>query len=179
MKKEQICDLIEAKLNESGKKVRNRNAIEALCALFPPASALWKVLAGSQDALTLEKSRITQDTILDLLVAIEQKLETGRTDASAFDVLLDGVVAYGDVSGLKASTSNPVVAQLFSEKDINVVLKNVHARGNVTGVDLQVDQELELKKRLHIETPFARVDFNAGPNCKITFGKGMKRKDED
>lgn len=68
---------------------------------------------------------------------------------------------------------------MFSKKDINVVLKNIHARGNVTGVDLQVDQELELKKSLHIETPFAFVDFNAGPNCKITFGKGMKRKDED
>ncbi|UCD87984.1 MAG: hypothetical protein JSV01_09685 [Desulfobacterales bacterium] len=92
---------------------------------------------------------------------------------------MDGVVAYGDVSGLKASTSNPVVARLFSEKDINVVLKNVQTRGNVTGVDLQVDQELELKKRLHIETPFARVNFNAGPNCEITFGKAGKRKKED
>ena len=179
MKKEQICDLIEAKLNESGKRVRNRNAIEALFSLFPPFSALWKVLAGSQDALILEKSRITQDTILDILVALDNKLETGQTDASVFDVLLDGVVTYGDVSGLKALTSNPVVAKLFSEKDINVVLKNVYTRGNVTGVDLQVDQELELKKHLHIEIPFARVDFNAGPNCKITFGKGMKRKDED
>ena len=95
------------------------------------------------------------------------------------DVLVDGIFTYGDVSGLKASASNPAVAQLFSEKDINVVLKNVHARGNVAGVDLQVDRELELKKHLHIETPFTHVDFNAGPNCKITFGKGMKRKDED
>ena len=179
MNKKEICDMIEAKLNDSDKKIRNLNAIDALCTLFPPASALWKVFTGSQEALTLVKTQITQDTILDLLVAIDQKLETGKTDASVFEVLLDGVVAYGDVSGLKASTSNPVVARLFSEKEINVVLKNVQARGNVTGVDLKVEQELELKKRMHIKTPFARIDFNAGPNCKITFGKGLKRKNED
>ncbi|UCD87985.1 MAG: hypothetical protein JSV01_09690 [Desulfobacterales bacterium] len=50
MNKKEICDLIEAKLSASDKKIRNRNAIEALCTLFPPTSALWKVLAGSQEA---------------------------------------------------------------------------------------------------------------------------------
>jgi len=179
MQKKQVYELIEAKLEQSNKKVRNQNAIKALCKLFPPTSALWQVLAGSKDALDLEKSRITQDTILDLLLAIDQKLETGRTEKNTFSVLLDGVVAYGDISGLNASTSNPAVTQLFSEKEINVVLRNVQAQGNITGVDLQVDQELELKKPIHIETPSARVDCNAGPNFTIVFGKGSKPKDVD
>lgn len=179
MNKEEIYKLIETKLKEKEKNIRNRNAIEALFQMFPPASALWKVLTGSQESIALEKANITQDTILDIILAIDDKLETGQSDPMSFKILLDGVIAYGDVTGLKAKTSNPLLAQLFSDKDINVILKNIHAQGNVIGVDLLVDQELELKKKLHIETPCTSVDFNVGPNCKITFGKGLKPKDKE
>lgn len=179
MNKEEIRGLIEIKLKEKKKNIRNRNAIEALFQMFPPASALWKVLTGSQESIALEKVNITQDMILDMLLAIDNKLETGKFDPTSFKILLDGVIAYGDVTGLKAKTSNPLLAQLFSDKDINVILKNVHAQGSITGVNLSVDHEVELKKKLHIKTPWARVDFNAGPNCKIIFGKGLKPKDNE
>ncbi len=176
MDKEDVKNLIEKRLEQSEKSIRNKNSIEALCSLFPPSNALWKVLSGSKEAIETERGRITQETILDILIAIDNKLETGNTDSQKFEVLLDGIVSLGDVSGLKAKASNPIVSKLFSEKEIEIVLKNIHARGNVTGVDLTVDQELELKKKMQIRTPHSSVTFNAGPNCKVVFGKGLKQK---
>ena len=176
MDEKDVKSLIEKKLEQSEKSIRNKNSIEALCSLFPSSSALWKVLSGSKEAIETEKSRITQETILDILIAIDNKLETGSTDSQKFKVLLDGVVSFGDVSGLKAKASNPIVSELFSEKEIEIILKNIHAHGNVTGVDLTVDQELELKKKMQIKTPHSSVTFNAGPNCKVVFGKGSKQK---
>ena len=110
------------------------------------------------------------------MIAIDNKLETGDTDSQKFEVLLDGIVSLGDVSGLKAQASDPIVSKIFLEKEIEIILKNIHARGNVTGVDLTVDQELELKKKMQIKTPHSSVTFNAGPNCKVVFGKGLKQK---
>ena len=176
MDKKDVRSLIGKKLEQSEKSIRNKNSIEALCSLFPPSNALWKVLSGSKEAIETKRGRITQETILDILIAIDTKLETGSIDSQKFRVLLDGVVSFGDVSGLKAKASNPIASKLFSEKEIEIVLKNIHADGNVTGVDLIVDQELELKKRMQIKTPHSSVTFNAGPNCKIVLGKGLKQK---
>ncbi len=176
MDKEDVKSLIERKLEQSEKSIRNRNSIEALCSLFPPSNALWKVFSGSEGAIETKRGRITQETILDILIAIDNKLETGSTDSQKFKVLLDGVLSFGDVSGLKAKASNPIAAKLFSEKEMEIILKNIHARGNVTGVDLTVDQELELKKKMQIKTPHSSVTFNTGPNCKVVFGKRLKQK---
>ncbi len=178
MNREDIDRLIDTKLGERKASLRNRNTVDALTQLFPPANALWKVLAGTKKALALEKTQIIQDTILDILLAIDEKLETGQAAPRTFGILLEGVVSHGDVTGLKANTSNPVLAQLFSDQDVNVILRDIAAAGNVTGVDLIVDQELELKKKLHVEAPGVRVDFNADPNCKITFGRVLKRKND-
>lgn len=179
MDKSEIQKLIDEKLKKKNIKIRNKNAVEALFALFGPASALWKILSGSQDALDLEKNKITQETILEILLAIDEKLETGKTNQDSFDILLEGIIAYGDVTGLKATTSNPLLAKLFSKKDINVKLKNICTSGNVVGVDLSVDKELELKKKLHIESGTGSVKFDPSPGRRIIFGKKPEEKNKD
>ncbi len=132
MDKKDAKSLIEKKLEQSEKSIRNKNSIEALFSLFPPSSALWKVLFGSKEAIETKKSRITQETILDILIAIDNKLETGSTDSQKFKVLLDGVVSFGDVSGLKARTSNPIVSKLFSKEEIEIILKNMSSTSQAT-----------------------------------------------
>lgn len=176
MDKKEIIKIIEEKLKKRNKFIRNKNAFEALCSLFPPTSAIWKVFFGSEKSIKTEKNIITLETILDILVAMDNKFENGLKDSQKFKILLDGVESFGDVSGLKARTSNPILFQLFSEKEIEVTLKNIQAKGNITGVDLTVDKELELKQKMEINTPHSSVSFNAGPNIKIVFGKGMKPK---
>ncbi len=59
-----------------------------------------------------------------------------------------------------------------------IILKDITAGGNVTGVDFTVDRELRLKKRLEVETDFGSVKFNPDVG-EITFGKGLKSSDDE
>lgn len=179
----QSCEIrqyISSELKARGISIRTKNAIDALCTLFPPASVLWQLLSGAKDSLETEKGRITQDVILDMLLEIDRKLgavEGVPAKTPTFEILLEGVRAYGDVTGLRAQTSDPVLARLFSEKEVKILLKDVSADGNVTGLDLTVDTELELKKRLHVQNDAGSVTFNPGDGREVTFGKGLQKKD--
>ncbi|MCJ7588685.1 MAG: hypothetical protein MUQ00_12410 [Candidatus Aminicenantes bacterium] len=179
MQDKEVRSLIEAKLKKNGIIIRNKNAIGAFIKLFPPLSSLWQVLSGAQDALETERGRITQEVILKFLCALDEKLEgiiTTQQQDDTFQILLESVRAYGDVTGLKACTSNPELRQLFSQKEVQVVLSDIQSLGNVTGVNLTVDEEVDLNKHLNIKTPNGSVKFNPGEGRNITFGKGMKHK---
>ncbi|MFH1422148.1 MAG: hypothetical protein ABIH42_05490 [Planctomycetota bacterium] len=177
MTEENIRSIIEAKLKECSTSVRNKNAISAILKLFPPANALWQVLCGAKNALETKRGCITQDVIIQILLAIDEKLESGSINTgqeSVFQIFMEGVKSHGNVTGLKVSTSNSILRQLFSEKDVNTILRDIHATGNVIGVDLTVDAELELKKQLYVQTDVGSVKFNPKAG-KITFGKRFDR----
>ncbi|GAI20769.1 unnamed protein product, partial [marine sediment metagenome] len=55
----------------------------------------------------------------------------------------------------------------------------IYTAGKVVGVDLSIDEELELKKKLHIESQTSSVKFNPGPGSKIIFGKKPEEKNKD
>jgi len=172
--------LIEGKLDERKVNIIARNTIDAFCKLFPPASVIWQVLSGSKEKLDTEKGAITQEVLLDMVIAIDKKLSGCILDLGeqkTFEIMLEGIQAVGDVTGLRAKTSDPNLRKIFTESEVRVILQGINAGGNVTGVDLTVDRELELKKRLEVETDFGSVKFNPDVG-KITFGKGLKSSDE-
>ena len=179
MNESEARELIEKKLRERKITIVARNTIDAFCKLFPPANAIWQVLTGSKEKLDTEKGAITQEVLLDIVLAIDKKLSGRLLDArerKAFEIVLEGVRAMNDVTGLRARTSDPNLQEIFADKEVRVILQDITARGNVTGVDLTVDHELELQKKLEIETDFGSVRFNPDVGT-ITFGKGLKPSD--
>lgn len=173
--------LIEKKLNERKVNIVAKNTIGAFCKLFPPASVIWQVLVGAKERLDTERGAITQEVLLNMVLAIDKKLSNRALDTreqEAFKIMLEGIRAMGDVTGLRARTSDPNLRKIFSEKEVKITLKDVTAGGNVTGVDLTVDRELEVKKKLEVETDFTSVKFNPDVG-KITFGKGLKPSDDE
>lgn len=159
--KEEITQLIERELQSREKSIRNRNAIEVLLRLFPEIHALKEVLTGSKEALDLERQKLTIEKILDLVVGIDEKL-SGK-DVSKLDeglkILIERVVAEGDITGLEGKTSDEAVRKVF-EKPVDVKIKDVSAKGSVTGVKLSVDEEMEIKKHVEIETDAGKVEIN-------------------
>ncbi len=137
MTRDEVKNKIEAKLKEREESVRNKNAIEKFLGLFPTLDALWGVLVGSKDALELEKQKLTLETVLDLVVAIDDKL-SGK-DISNIDatlrILVEDAIAVGDIVGLEGNTSDENMKKIF-EKPLDVEIKNVSAGGNITGVKL-------------------------------------------
>lgn len=181
MNESEIHKLIDEKLRERKIRIVAKNTIGALCKLFPPASVIWQILAGSKEKLDTEKGAITLEVLLNIVVAIDKKLSGSILDTreqGIFEIMLEGIRAVGDVAGLRAKTSNPELSKIFSGKEVKVILRDIYTRGNVTGVDLTVDRELELKKKLEVKTDFASVKFNPDVG-KIIFGKGLKSGDDE
>ena len=174
--KEEITQLIERELQSRGKSIRNRNAIDVLLRLFPALHALKEVLTGSKEALDLEREKLTTEKILDLLVGIDEKL-SGQ-DISGVEeglkILIERVVAEGDITGLEGKTSNETVRKVF-EKPVDIKIKDASAKGDITGVKLSVDEEMEVKEHVKIETDAGKVEINPKIG-KITFGKGFKKQ---
>ena len=167
---------IENEAKKRSRSIRNKNAFDALFGIFPPAHALWKIFSGAKDAIETEKGRITLDAIIEYLQVIDKKLsklplsdEENRT----FEVLLDNVMALGDVTGIDGNTSNPILREIFSSNDISVRLKDVKAIGNITGVKLNVDKELELKGKLDVSNGINSLKTNPHIGT-ITLGKEKK-----
>ena len=181
MNESEIHKLIDKKFRERKIPTVARNTIGALCQLFPPASVIWQILAGSKEKLDTEKGAITLEVLLDIVLAIDKKLNDsilGTREQEAFEIMLEGIRAIGDVTGMRARTSDSNLRKIFTEKEVKVILKDITSRGKVTGVDLTVDRELELKKRLEVETDFGSVKLNPDVG-EITFGKGLKSSDDD
>ena len=176
----EVRKLIEAKLRERKGRIVAENAISAFCSLFPPANMIWQIVKGAKDKLDTERGIITLDVLLDMITAIDKKLNEGSlnaTERGAFKIMLEEIKATGDVTGLRAKTSDPDLRKIFTDKEVKVTLRDITAGGNVTGVDLAVDRELQLKKKLEIETDFGSVKFNPDVG-EITFGKGLNPDNE-
>lgn len=130
MNKEDVEAAIAARLQERKKAVLNRNAVSALFGAFSdPIAALGQVFMGRGDALDLEKQRIAQDVILDLLCKIDHAISQAGVESNRKGVTLAGLietVAHGgeSVVGLSiASDSGPVTLQ-----------PGTHVRTSATGV---------------------------------------------
>jgi len=173
--KEEITQLIDRELQRSERSIRNRSAIDHLLKLFPGTYALKEVLTGSKKALDLERQKLTTEKILDLLVGIDAKLS--GEDLSGMDeglkILIERVVAEGDIIGLEGKTSDEAVRKIF-EKPVDVKIKDVSTKGKITGVKLGIDEEMEVKERVEIETDNVKVKIDPKV-AKITFGKGFKK----
>ena len=181
MNEREVGKLIERRLRGRKVGIVAKNTIDAVFKLFPPASTIWQILAGAKDKIDTERGAITQEVLLNMVLAIDKKLSScvlGIREQEAFEIMLEGIRAVGDVTGLRARTSDPNLRKIFNDKEVRVILRDIAARGNVTGVDLTVDRELELKKKLEVETDFGSVKFNPDVG-KITFGKGLKRDVDD
>lgn len=174
--KEEIIQLIDRELQRREKSIRNRNAIDVLFRLFPGVHALKEVLTGSKDALDFERQKLTIERILDLLVGIDKKL-SGEAISSmdeGLKILIERVVSDGDIIGLDGKTSNESVRKVF-EKPLSVTIKDVSARGNITGVKLGVDKEMPVKEHVKIETGAGKVEIDPKFG-KVIFGKGFRKQ---
>jgi len=181
MDRKHLEDKMHKRLNERKINISNNNAFEALFTLLPPAHALWKIFKGAGEKIQAERSAITQDMILDFLISIDNKLSgitLSNKQKHVFKVLLESIVASGDVTGIKGSTSSPIFRKLFADNEVSVILKNINAIGNVTGVDLSVGEEMELKHKFEVKSDNGSVTFN--PNAgKIVFGKKTDSESND
>ena len=174
MTKEEIKNQIEIELKKREKTIRNKNAIDKFLGLLPPMDALWGVLIGVQDAIELERQKLTLDRILDLIVAIDDKL-SGK-DVSGLDaglkILIENAVAKGNIIGLEGKTSDENLKRIF-EKPVDIQIKNSQAQGDITGVKLSVDKEMPVKGHARITTDMGTIEINPDMG-EITFGKDIK-----
>lgn len=133
------------------------------------------VLVGSEDAIEVQRKKLTLEKILELVVAIDQKLEGENITPSdqKISILLENIKADGNVVGLGGDTSSPEMRAMF-EKSVDIKLKDIEAGGDVVGAKFNVNSEMEIKKGLSIETPFAEVKIN--PNATVILGKGIQKK---
>lgn len=77
MNSKEVEDEIARKFTERKKRVLNRNALNALFgAVSNPIGSLGKIFLGRKDALEAEELRIKQDTMLDILCEIDDKLSS-------------------------------------------------------------------------------------------------------
>ena len=172
----EVQSFIEGKLREHKQRIVTENTVAAFCKLFPPASTIWQIVFGSKERIDTARGAITLDIILDMLLAIDKRLsniDLDTTEQGTFNIMLRTVQAMGNVTGLRARTSDSALRQIFTEREVSIMLEDIIAEGDITGLDLTVDTELELKKKLQVKTDFATVRFNPEVG-EITFGKGLK-----
>ena len=171
-----VKQLINIELKKRNKKIRNGNAIDALLrSLSPRLYELKEVLTGSKKALEIEKQKLTLEKILDLIIAIDDKL-SGK-DISNIDkglkILIRNVVSGRDITGFQGKTSNQAVRKIF-EKPVDVTIKDAHAQRDITAVKLDVDEEMPIKGPLKSETDLGKVETNPQLG-KITLCKNFKK----
>lgn len=168
---------IEAELKKRDKSIRNKNAIEKFLGLFPGANALYGVLVGSQDAIELERQRLTLNQLLDLVTAIDDKLRGKNIDylEAGLQVLIKNVTADGDIAGIEGDTSHAAMKEIF-EKPVSVQITDSVAKSDITGIKLNVDKELPIKNQVQVNMDFGQVQLNPQLG-EITLGKGITNKD--
>ena len=131
MKEEDIRREIETELTKQNKRIVNKNAIDALFLAFPgPIQALRKVLFVRGEAIEKEKQRITIETILQLLLKIDNAISdnNGKTDGIDWKIVGGDIEAYGEnvreVTGMDISSdAGPV--ELIPGTHIKASGKNV------------------------------------------------------
>ena len=106
MNESEVRKLVEKRLRERKFGIVARNTIDAVFKLFPPASTIWQILVGAKDKVDTAKGVITQEVILNMVLAIDKKLSSSileTREQEAFEIMLEGIRAMGDVAGLAAS----------------------------------------------------------------------------
>lgn len=115
---EEIQKSIEHKLLERSKGLVNRNAISALFgAISDPVGSLGKIFLGRQEVIDSEKSRLTQEAILELVCNIDRALSAASEKMSAQGVSVDGLIE------VKVETADRVVGAEISSAAKNVRLQ--------------------------------------------------------
>ena len=90
-------------------------------------------------------------------------------------ILIEDAISGGNITGLEGGTSDENMKKIF-EKPLDVEIKNVNAKGNITGVKLDVDGEMPVKGQTRIKTDLGTIEMNPQLG-EITFGKDLP-KDE-
>lgn len=182
MTNEDIKKQIEIELAKRQKSIHNKNAIDKFLGLLSRVdptgisaalNALWGVLTGSRQEIELEKQKLTLEKILDLIVAIDDKLigkDSSNTDIG-LKILIENAISGGNITGLEGNTSDENIRKIF-DKPLDIQIKNATANGNITGVKLNVDGEMQAKQQIRVETDFGIVETNPQLG-EITFGEGF------
>lgn len=93
MGQDEIVARIDDELHASNRKIVNRNALAALFgATTDPIGSLGKIFLGRKDAVELERSRIKQDIILELLCKMDDALSNANAQGSQKGVTIDGLI---------------------------------------------------------------------------------------
>lgn len=93
MDKKTVENAIEEQLARRKKEVLNHNAIEALFGAFSdPMGALGKIFVGRDDAMGIEKQKIIQDVILEMLCKIDEAISQAAKNINAQGVVLQGLI---------------------------------------------------------------------------------------
>ena len=151
MEKEQVIEKIEVELKKRNTPIRNKNAIEKFLGLFPILNGLYGVLNGSSDAIEVERQKLTLSKILDLVVALDEKLsgkDISNTEPG-LKILISKAIAEGNITGLQGRTSSDTIQKIF-EKPVDISIKDSYAKGNITGIKLDVDKEMPIKGKTKI-----------------------------
>ncbi len=171
--KEDLKTRIENELSKRKKRILNTNAISAFLNFFPALKALYDLFVGRKSAIEIEKTKITLDGIIEMIIAFDKRLSgIKKKDTSKVSILLEDIISKGAVTGIKSDTSSCEAKELL-KKTIDVKLKRIQSQDKVTGIDLTVNKELKIEKPLNIETDIGSVRINPN-NGDITFGKGTK-----
>jgi len=170
-KKDQIFSKIYEILKSKEKSIRNKNAVEQLISKIG-LGELYNIFFGVKDKIEFERQKLTLNEVLELLIAVDDRLsglEEGKHD-NKITILLEEIVAKGDVTGFDGNTSNDQVKEIFENNPMDITVRKVASEGSVTGMKLNVDDRAELKQPLNIQGDFGSAQFNPGDGRKIIFG---------
>ncbi len=129
---------IEERLSARKKKALNRNAIGALFGAFAdPVGSLGKIFLGRDDAIGVERQRIAQDVMIDLLCKIDGAI------AHAVEAAARQGTSIGGLIETTVHSADSVVGVQVSENMSNITLQpGTHIRtvvtsaNNVTGLQI-------------------------------------------
>jgi hypothetical protein len=162
MNEENILKKIEAELSKREKQVINKNAIDALCSCFGPVKTLRKVFSGRGDAIDRERQKITIETILELLIKIDNAISAnnGKTEGINWE---DVGHVLTNVTCEHCKSRFGMIVEVGNELrcpncaiDWKIVRGKIEAYGEntkeVTGMDISSDAgPVELKPGTHIK----------------------------
>ncbi len=94
MNKQEIISKIEDALKLKEVSIRNKNAIEQLISKIG-LGELYNIFLGVKDKIDFERQKLTLDEVLELLVAIDQRLSGLEENkySNKITILLDEVIS--------------------------------------------------------------------------------------
>lgn len=127
---------IDEELSSRRRRVLNKNAISALFGVFTdPLASLGKIFLGRADAVDLERQRIAQDAVLELLCKIDEAISSVADQTQQQGITIGGLIETSAVGaetvvGVEISPdAGPVTLQPGAHIRTNAV-----AASSVTGL---------------------------------------------